>query len=711
MSGGGVNEDQVLGTALTIGAAIAAPQLAPVIFGSGAGILGTAATGAVLGATANAVTNRDPLQGAVTGGIGGAASGYLSGADALPSAMGPTYGELGITGVEGGFAGPTYGQLGYTGLSQAQSIAPPPVTSPPVVTPTPVAPSFSAQAMDASRGMVEPPDTGYQQIGANPQANPNTTASPDVGAKNVSNVNTKVADTGIFGSGITSKQAMVGLGGLALWNAIQKENKKYGVPTAQNQVPANLNYALAQHTPMQLTRSYAGGGSVAMPNTNNSPIRQQIAANSIGNNQMFPQPGIHSNQFANSTNTPVAANMLAPTTNTEVDPYSGQHKMAAGGIAQSRLGGYAAGGNPHLLKGPGDGMSDNIPAMIGSKQPARLADGEFVIPADVVSHLGNGSTDAGAKKLHSMMDNVRKARTGKKAQGKQIKADKYIPKFADGGQVDPVAAAAQAAQAANQGFVAQAAPAIAPQGLGATAPAQTSNPQQNFINSLYQTNLGRAPENQVWNQQLANGATPQAVQQGIANSPEAQQYKAMQSITNPTMADQYAAYQNRYAQQYAPTNENFVRQAYMNTLGRPPEQAGADYWTSKIKSGELTPQQVSQAIASSQEAANVGNIKDAMKALNTPAMTPGEINNLIQSGYQSNLGRAADETGKASYFKLLQSGQMTAQQFIDSLKGSDEFKNKSAAAAATTTADSALADQARFNDMMRQYQAQNSGGG
>jgi hypothetical protein len=105
-------------------------------------------------------------------------------------------------------------------------------------------------------------------------------------------------------------------------------------------------------------------------------------------------------------------------------------KAAGGGImgAAYNLGGYAAGGNPRLLKGPGDGMSDNIPAVIGNRQPARLADGEFVIPADVVSHLGNGSTDAGAKHLHKMMDTVRKARTGRKAQGKQINAAKFIPK-------------------------------------------------------------------------------------------------------------------------------------------------------------------------------------------------------------------------------------------------------------------------------------------
>ena len=101
--------------------------------------------------------------------------------------------------------------------------------------------------------------------------------------------------------------------------------------------------------------------------------------------------------------------------------------MADGGIAGYNLGGYAAGGNPRLLKGPGDGMSDNIPATIGDRQPARLADGEFVVPADVVSHLGNGSTDAGAKHLYTMMDRVRKARTGNKKQGKQIKPTKFLP--------------------------------------------------------------------------------------------------------------------------------------------------------------------------------------------------------------------------------------------------------------------------------------------
>jgi hypothetical protein len=95
---------------------------------------------------------------------------------------------------------------------------------------------------------------------------------------------------------------------------------------------------------------------------------------------------------------------------------------AVGGIPQ-----FAGGGTPRFLSGGGDGMSDSIPATIEGTQEARLADGEFVIPADVVSHLGNGSSKAGAKQLYSMMDRVRKARTGNEKQGRQIKPNKMMP--------------------------------------------------------------------------------------------------------------------------------------------------------------------------------------------------------------------------------------------------------------------------------------------
>jgi len=105
--------------------------------------------------------------------------------------------------------------------------------------------------------------------------------------------------------------------------------------------------------------------------------------------------------------------------------YGGPIYLAHGGIAGLQQHEYAAGGR--YLSGPGDGMSDNIRANIEGHQEARLADGEFVIPADVVSHIGNGSSNAGAKKLHAMMKQIRKARTGNPKQGKQIKPEKYLP--------------------------------------------------------------------------------------------------------------------------------------------------------------------------------------------------------------------------------------------------------------------------------------------
>jgi hypothetical protein len=102
------------------------------------------------------------------------------------------------------------------------------------------------------------------------------------------------------------------------------------------------------------------------------------------------------------------------------------HAYAAGG--GYNLGDYSDGGR--LLRGPGDGVSDSIPAMIGKKQPARLADGEFVVPARIVSELGNGSTEAGARKLYAMMDRVQSARgktVGKGKVAKNSRAERYLP--------------------------------------------------------------------------------------------------------------------------------------------------------------------------------------------------------------------------------------------------------------------------------------------
>ena len=107
---------------------------------------------------------------------------------------------------------------------------------------------------------------------------------------------------------------------------------------------------------------------------------------------------------------------------TQLQPYGyGEETqmMAQGGLASVAPQGM-------YLGGPTDGMADQIPATVDNRQPAALSDGEFVIPADVVSHLGNGNSDAGATQLYGMMDRVRKARTGSTEQGKQINPNKFL---------------------------------------------------------------------------------------------------------------------------------------------------------------------------------------------------------------------------------------------------------------------------------------------
>lgn len=165
---------------------------------------------------------------------------------------------------------------------------------------------------------------------------------------------------------------------------------------------------------------YAGGG----------PVEAMSNANAIGANTGFPQAYLHNAAYATPYQTPISQNVLTGPGDVSVDPYTGEQKMATGGISDAgyNLGGYSDGGR--LLRGPGDGVSDSIPASIGHKQPARLADGEFVVPARIVSELGNGSTEAGARRLYAMMDRVQSARKktiGKDKVAHNTRADKYLP--------------------------------------------------------------------------------------------------------------------------------------------------------------------------------------------------------------------------------------------------------------------------------------------
>jgi len=198
------------------------------------------------------------------------------------------------------------------------------------------------------------------------------------------------------------------------------------------------------------------GGIANLPATNRAPIQQpqQSPAQRVAENDPFyqsPEFKAYQNDPSNAYGTmdmydspyfgSVSSGSAGRAMDRAYEQYKGiaprQNQMspmpfdlsaptydfAAGGIAN--LGGYSDGGR--LLRGPGDGVSDSIPAMIGKKQPARLADGEFVVPARIVSELGNGSTEAGARKLYAMMDRIKKARRKAKNIAADTKSDKHLP--------------------------------------------------------------------------------------------------------------------------------------------------------------------------------------------------------------------------------------------------------------------------------------------
>jgi hypothetical protein len=178
----------------------------------------------------------------------------------------------------------------------------------------------------------------------------------------------------------------------------------------------------------------ADGGIIALADggmaAGGGPVEQMSNQAAMGANTMYPMANMATSSFATPYQSPVSTNMLAPTSDSGVgmngEPNMQGTRLAAGGL--SDLGGYSDGGR--LLRGPGDGVSDSIPAQIGNKQPARLADGEFVVPARIVSELGNGSTEAGAKQLYKMLDRVQNARGKTTAKGKVAKntnAAKLLP--------------------------------------------------------------------------------------------------------------------------------------------------------------------------------------------------------------------------------------------------------------------------------------------
>jgi len=171
---------------------------------------------------------------------------------------------------------------------------------------------------------------------------------------------------------------------------------------------------------------YAAAGGL-MGYAMGGPVENMSNMNAIGANTGYPMASLQTPMYSNpNMQQPEATNVIAPSADVGVGAYTGEQRFAAGGV--SDLGGYSDGGR--LLRGPGDGVSDSIPASIGNRQPARLADGEFVVPARIVSEIGNGSTEAGARKLYAMMDRVQRARrktVGKDQVARNTKAEKLLP--------------------------------------------------------------------------------------------------------------------------------------------------------------------------------------------------------------------------------------------------------------------------------------------
>jgi hypothetical protein len=322
------------------------------------------------------------------------------------------------------------GASGYTGATTSSFTGTPAYAAPAPVAPPP-APSTMLDygmtrpaEMGGASGMTAPLDTTVpSEFGLSNQYG-NYGLAKDVVSP--ASVQTAAGQPGFFDQALDYigknklSSASMGLNALNLLNKKKgpKEKEKYSGPLSKFKFDPDVYqpYEPEQPTPYQPRMyNYAGGG----------PVEMMSNANAIGANTGYPMADINKGAYATPYQTPISRNVLTGAADTGVNPMTGEMQFAGGGI--SSLGGYsdyARGGR--MLKGPGDGMSDNIPATIAGKQPARLANEEFVVPADVVSHLGNGSSEAGAKALYKMMDRVRQARTGNKKQGKQINPEKYL---------------------------------------------------------------------------------------------------------------------------------------------------------------------------------------------------------------------------------------------------------------------------------------------
>ena len=417
MSSNGGGGSNLLDMGLMIAAGVAAPELAPVLFEgglAGSTALATAATGAALSGAAGAITGQNVARSAGIGALGGALSGALAPASGGIDSLGAVSDVTPVT--EGAPIASETGDIATN--TSGEMLTPQGAVINPQATPTTMGNTQDIADMSAgpSAGNV-PTATGANANTYMPNA-PSSTAG--------------AAGKNFLGMGPATNLQM-GVSGLTNVYGYQTPRPgAYTPPPYKGGSLSKFKYDPNNYQPDVVTppnpvyhAQYAQGGITSLatggnPGQFDTPLQnpQGYKLESTGRYDAVPSAS-DSGSFNSFPEIIAQALKQGPYLTMDVQPAY----ATGGGI--STLGSYSDGGR--LLKGPGDGMSDSIPAKIGKKQEARLAEGEFVVPADVVSGLGNGSTDAGAKHLYKMMDKVRHARTGRKAQGKQIKAEKYLP--------------------------------------------------------------------------------------------------------------------------------------------------------------------------------------------------------------------------------------------------------------------------------------------
>jgi hypothetical protein len=417
------------GAAIYFTAGAATPMLMSAGMGAtSAGILAGAGSGALIGAGSAAIQGGDVGQAALMGGATGAIGGGISGA------MG---GGAPVPGAEGTSAVAANAPVAQATQVGTQAINVNPATGMAI---DPLAGVGNTYSYDATGAMV-PSNYAPQITGStNPQVPQAPTPNPaDIGKS----ANQLAGDR--LQQQEAARVAAAQKDPNASWWSKQSAMEKAGYSTLGAGLVAGLNAppntvgnageedytsSLQRISPNFKAQEpiqpnpyyraqypiYAAQGGLMDAYQAGGPVERMSQMNTAINPQggLYPQGMIDKTQYALPTQRP---------TSMEVVDAGAQRTFARGGIAD--LGGYSDGGR--MLKGPGDGMSDSIPGVIANKQPARLADGEFVVPADVVSHLGNGSTDAGAKRLYAMMDKVRTARTGKKKQAPAVNTARFLP--------------------------------------------------------------------------------------------------------------------------------------------------------------------------------------------------------------------------------------------------------------------------------------------